>query len=188
MLRVGNLSSALRAELESEDFIEVAENLAVVRRFSGSVHCGRSHRRCRRTIYRYFPTRADLIVAVYRHQVEACAEAGPALLRDSSSAFSALAQWIDLFVDFLVTKHGIASALQSQSAAFETLPASFIERLLPVCAQLLEAASAAKEIAPDIDAYGLMRGIRNVCIGADTDPNYDARRMVHLIIAGLRSQ
>ncbi len=31
------------------------------------------------TIYRHFPTRADLIVAVYRHQVEACAEAGPAL-------------------------------------------------------------------------------------------------------------
>src|SRR5208282_4399134 len=27
------------------------------------------------TIYRHFPTRADLVVAVYRHQVEACAEA-----------------------------------------------------------------------------------------------------------------
>lgn len=25
------------------------------------------------TIYRHFPTRADLVVAVYRHQVEACA-------------------------------------------------------------------------------------------------------------------
>jgi AcrR family transcriptional regulator len=30
------------------------------------------------TIYRHFPTRADLVIAVYRHQVEACAEAGPA--------------------------------------------------------------------------------------------------------------
>lgn len=138
------------------------------------------------TIYRHFPTRADLIVAVYRHQVEACAEAGPALLRESSSAHSALALWIDLFVDFLVTKHGLASALQSQSAAFDTLHAYFIDRLLPVCAQLLEAASAAGEIVPAVDAYGLMRGIGNVCIGADTDPNYDARRMVALIIAGLR--
>ena len=36
--------------------------------------CGRA------TIYRHFPTRADLVIAVYRHQVEACAEAGPALL------------------------------------------------------------------------------------------------------------
>ena len=32
------------------------------------------------TIYRHFPTRADLVIAVYRHQVDACAEAGPALL------------------------------------------------------------------------------------------------------------
>ena len=30
------------------------------------------------TIYRHFPTRADLVIAVYRHQVDACAEAGPA--------------------------------------------------------------------------------------------------------------
>src|ERR1700726_5086428 len=37
------------------------------------------------TIYRHFPTRADLIVAVYRHQVEACAEAGPALLANGST-------------------------------------------------------------------------------------------------------
>ena len=35
------------------------------------------------TIYRHFPTRADLIVAVYRHQVEACAEAGPVLLAEA---------------------------------------------------------------------------------------------------------
>jgi AcrR family transcriptional regulator len=138
------------------------------------------------TIYRHFPTRADLIVAVYRHQVEACAQAGPALLRDRSSPYAALADWIDLFVDFLITKHGLARALQSDSAAFETLHAYFIDRLLPVCAELLAAAAAAAETAPDVDAYGLMRGIGNLCIGADKDPDYDARRMVQLVIAGLR--
>ncbi len=36
------------------------------------------------TIYRHFPTRADLVVAVYRHQVEAAAEAGPTLRNRSS--------------------------------------------------------------------------------------------------------
>lgn len=140
------------------------------------------------TIYRHFPTRADLIVAVYRHQVEACAEAGPSLLRQNSSALVALAKWVDIFVDFLVTKHGLAGAMQSQSATFETLHAYFIDRLVPVCSQLLDAAAAAGEIVPDVDAYGLMRGIGNLCIGADADPNYDARRMVQLVIAGLRPQ
>jgi AcrR family transcriptional regulator len=60
------------------------------------------------TIYRHFPTRADLIVAVYRHQVEACADAGPALLSDSNSPHAALTDWINLFVDFLITKRGLA--------------------------------------------------------------------------------
>ncbi|HEX6450129.1 MAG TPA: TetR/AcrR family transcriptional regulator [Trebonia sp.] len=138
------------------------------------------------TIYRHFPTRADLVVAVYRHQVEACAEAGPVLLANSSSPHEALARWIDLFVDFLVTKHGLAEALRSDAAAFETLHAYFIDRLLPVCAQLLDAAVAAGEIRPGLDAYELMRGVGNLCIGEDSDPRYNARRMVELVIAGLR--
>ena len=75
------------------------------------------------TIYRHFPTRADLIIAVYRHQVEACAEAGPALLASSSTPHAALTQWIDLFVDFLITKHGLAAALRSDQAGFKTLHA-----------------------------------------------------------------
>jgi AcrR family transcriptional regulator len=137
------------------------------------------------TIYRHFPTRADLIVAVYRHQVEACAEAGPTLLA-SSTPHAALARWINLFVDFLVTKHGLAEALQSDDAAFETLHAYFLDRLVPVCAQLLDAAATAGEILPDIDAYELLRGVGNLCIGADNNPRYDARRMVELVIAGLR--
>ncbi|WP_433394199.1 TetR/AcrR family transcriptional regulator [Micromonospora sp. KLBMP9576] len=138
------------------------------------------------TIYRHFPTRADLIVAVYRHQIEACADAGPALLADSDTPHAALTQWIDLFVDFLVTKHGLAAALQSNDAAFQTLHAYFLDRLVPVCDQLLDAAVAADEIRPDMDAYGLLRGVGNLCIGAGNDPRYDARRLVGLLVVGLR--
>src|SRR6266516_254742 len=54
------------------------------------------------TIYRHFPPRADLIVAVYRHQVEACAEAGPALLAGATSPLAALRHLGKLFADFLV--------------------------------------------------------------------------------------
>ncbi|MBE1533688.1 TetR/AcrR family transcriptional regulator [Actinomadura algeriensis] len=138
------------------------------------------------TIYRHFPTRADLIIAVYRHQVESTAEAGPALLRDGPSPHTALARWIDLFVDFLVTKHGLAAALRSDDAGFEALHAYFLDRLLPVCTRLLDAAAEAGEITPDLEAYELMRGVGNLCIGADSDPRYDARRLVALLIAGLR--
>lgn len=138
------------------------------------------------TVYRHFPTRADLVIAVYRHQVDACAEAGPALLASEATPHAALERWADLFVDFLVTKHGLAAAMRSDSAGFETLHAYFLDRLLPVCAQLLEAATAAGEIRADPTAYQLMRGIGNLCIGAESDSRYDARRLVALLVAGLR--
>lgn len=138
------------------------------------------------TIYRHFPTRADLIIAVYRHQVDACAEAGPALLETAATPHAALGQWIDRFADFLVTKHGLAAVLRSGDAGFDALHAYFLDRLVPVCAELLEAAAAAGEIRADIDAYGFLRGVGNLCIGADSDPRYDARRLVGLLVAGLR--
>src|SRR5215470_7720700 len=138
------------------------------------------------TIYRHFPTRADLVIAVYRHQVEACAEAGPVLLANGGSPHAALRQWVNLFVDFLVTKHGLAAVLQPDSVGFAALLAYFLDRLVPVCAQLLAAAAEAGEISPDVDAYELMRAIGSLCVGADNDPRYHPRRMVGLLIAGLR--
>ncbi|HEY6496025.1 MAG TPA: TetR/AcrR family transcriptional regulator [Trebonia sp.] len=139
------------------------------------------------TIYRHFPTRAELIVAVYRHQVEACAEAGPALLAERDTPHQALAGWIGMFVDFLVTKHGLAEALRSDRAAFQTLHAYFLDRLVPVCGQLLEAAVAAGEVRPGLDPYEVLRGVGNLCAGADGDPRYNPRHLVGLLIAGLRA-
>ena len=48
----------------------------------------------------------------------------------------------------------------------------FLDRLVSVCAQLLAAAAQAGEISANIDAYQLMRGIGNLCVGADNDPRY----------------
>jgi AcrR family transcriptional regulator len=138
------------------------------------------------TIYRHFPTRSDLIVAVFRHQVEACAEAGPALLASEPSPLAALRRWVDLFVDFLVTKHGLASALQSDRGGFETLHTWFLDRLVPVCQELLDAAVAAGQIRAGTSGYELMRGIGSLCARRDSDPRYDPRRLIDLLLRGLQ--
>jgi len=137
------------------------------------------------TVYRHFPTRADLVVAVYRHQVEALADAAAVYLAESPGPYDALARWIDGFVDFLVTKHGLAGALR-EGDGLEGLHAYFLDRLVPACTTLLDAAARAGEIRDDVAALELMRGAGNLCFGADTDPRYDARRMVALLVAGLR--
>lgn len=57
---------------------------------------------------------------------------------------------------------------------------------MPACAALLAAAAEAGEVRADVGALELMRGVGNLCIGAD-DPRYDARRLVALLVAGLRT-
>src|SRR5262249_35388544 len=87
----------------------------------------------------------------------ALAQAGPVLLAASATPYDALGQWVSLFVDFLVTKLGLAAALQSDDGCFDSLHSYFLDRLVPVCTQLPDAAAGSGEIRSDLDAYGLMR-------------------------------
>ncbi|MCL8249846.1 TetR/AcrR family transcriptional regulator [Aeromicrobium sp. Root472D3] len=139
------------------------------------------------TIYRHFPTRAELVVAVYRHQVDACAEAGPRLMTSSASPEAALRAWLDLFVDFLVTKHGLAAALQDEKVG-AALHRHFVDHLVPVCADLLAAAADHPPGGAGPTAYEVLRGIGNLCIGAGSDPQFDARRVVRAYVSGVLAE
>lgn len=140
------------------------------------------------TLYRHFPTRADLVVAVYRHQVDACAEAGPALMASAPSPFAAVLAWLHLFVDFLGTKHGLARVWQGDAAGFAGLHEMFLERLVPVLADLLAAAHASGEVVADTGAYELIRAVGDLVAWTPQDPDYDVRRIVTLLATGLRQQ
>ena len=139
------------------------------------------------TIYRHFPTRADLIVAVYRHQVQALAETGPRLLEAAPTPHAALAEWLGQFVDFVITKHGMPAVLQSGDACYDPLHEYFVERLEPVCGALLDAAVRSGEIEPGQDPYELMRAVGSLCAGSGTTRQYDARHLVGLLVKGLRT-
>ncbi|MGI3781282.1 MAG: TetR/AcrR family transcriptional regulator [Janthinobacterium lividum] len=138
------------------------------------------------TLYRHFPTRSDLMVAVYRHQIDACAEAGPALLASAPSPFVAVLEWTHLFVDFLGTKHGLANVWSGDADGFTALHQLFLVRLVPVLSDLLAAASASGEIVADISSYELIRAVGDLVAWATPDPDYDVRRIVTLLVTGLR--
>ncbi|WP_407317997.1 TetR/AcrR family transcriptional regulator [Isoptericola halotolerans] len=137
------------------------------------------------TIYRHFPTRADLVVSVFRHQIEACADAGPRLLAEEAAPETALRAWVTLFVELLVTKHGLADALQGDRAGSDALHTYFVDRLVPVCASLLDAALEPLGSATQVDAYNVLKGIGNLCIGAAADDRYEAEVVVQLLVTGV---
>ena len=137
------------------------------------------------TLYRRFPQRSDLIVAVFRQQVDACADAAPVLATEHDPA-EALARWMQRYADFIATKRGLATALHSGDPAFNSLPAYFDKRLQPALRSLLEAAVAAGEVRTDIEPYDLLRAVGNLCMSAKDDQTDYARRMVTLLVDGLR--
>ncbi len=137
------------------------------------------------TLYRHFPQRADLIAAVFRHEVDACADAAPLLAAEHAPG-EALARWMQRYAAFVATKRGLASALHSGDPAFDSLPSYFQARLLPALRTLLEAATAAGEIRTDIEPSELLRAVARLCTQAHDETPAQARRMVALLVDGLR--
>ena len=137
------------------------------------------------TVYRHFPQRSDLVVAVFRHEVDACAEAARALAAEHEPG-EALASWLRRYTSFIATKRGLAAALHSGDPAFDPLPAYFDQRLRPALGSLLESASAAGEVRADVEPNDLLHAVSNLCLPAGDDRSGHAQRMVDLLIDGLR--
>jgi len=137
------------------------------------------------TVYRHFPQRSDLVAAVFRREVDACAAAAPALAREREPV-DALARWLYRYTNFIATKRGLAAALHSGDPAFKALPAYFRQQLEPALRSLLDAAATAGQIRNAVEPYELLRAVANLCIAdSDVGPHH-GRRMVDLLIDGLR--
>jgi AcrR family transcriptional regulator len=136
------------------------------------------------TVYRHFPLRSDLVTAVFRHEVDACADAAPVLAAEHEPG-EALRLWLQRYTDFLATKRGLAAALHSGDPAFEGLPRLFDQRLVPALAELLTVAAEAGQVRADVDAADLLTAVANLSIPAAGDPDH-VRRVVVLLLDGLR--
>jgi AcrR family transcriptional regulator len=135
------------------------------------------------TFYRHFPQRADLIAAVFRHEIDACAEAAPALAAEHAPG-EALAKWMQRYAAFVATKRGLAPALHSGDPAYLPLRAHFEQHVGTALKTLLHAAVQAGEVRNDVDADDLLHAVASLCMPAQDDRR--AQRMVALLVDGLR--
>jgi AcrR family transcriptional regulator len=137
------------------------------------------------TVYRNFPQRADLVAAVFRQEVDACAAAAPMLSAEHAPG-EALARWMQRYADFIAAKRGLASALHSGDPTFDSLPGYFQQRLTPTLRALLAAAETAGDIRADVDSEDLLNAVARLCMSAPHDRSETARSMVALLVDGLR--
>jgi AcrR family transcriptional regulator len=137
------------------------------------------------TLYRHFPQRSDLVLAVLKHEIDACADAGAELSAAGPPA-AALAKWIQRYTELVATKVGLASALQSADAAHQALREHFYLRMSPVLETLLDAARTAGEIRTDVPAADVLHAVALLCHPVPgQDPGY-GKHLVGIFIDGLR--
>ena len=137
------------------------------------------------TLYRHFPKRSDLVKAVFQHEVDACADAAPALAAQHEPVV-ALEKWLHRFTEFLATKRGLASALHSGDPTFDELPAYFIGRLGPAVGSLMDAAVAAGEIRAVASPKDLLYAVSKLSLPMHDDEPDHGRRMLDLLVEGLQ--
>jgi AcrR family transcriptional regulator len=100
------------------------------------------------TLYRHFPTREDLILTLYRHDVEQLSATVEQLLT-SHAPPEALRLWALRLTEYIRIKHGLGDAL-STAAAREAIDATYAP-VLGAIRRLLDAGADSGEFRAGLD-------------------------------------
>ncbi|MFC7455707.1 TetR/AcrR family transcriptional regulator [Brachybacterium sp. GCM10030267] len=136
------------------------------------------------TLYRHYPRRSDLIVAVLQHEIDECVTAADEL-SSGAGPRAALVAWIGRFTEFVGTKQGLASALHSGDPAYEGLPDQLLEQLVPALQGLLDRAAAAGEARDDVSAREVLTAIALLSQPVPGGADGFSERMIAIFLDGL---
>ncbi|PVZ93313.1 TetR family transcriptional regulator [Amnibacterium flavum] len=136
------------------------------------------------TIYRNYPQRSDLIIAVFRRELDATAAEADHLASEHSPA-TALRLWAQSLARFVATKRGFAGALHSGDPAYNLLPGQFIGVLAPRVQSILDAGAVSGTIRGDIRAEDLIHALTRLADSHPGDADDRAGRMTTVLLDGV---
>jgi AcrR family transcriptional regulator len=138
------------------------------------------------TLYRHFPTRESLVDAVYHDQVERLTVGARELLEQFAPA-EAMRRWMDLFGDWLMTKHGMINTLLAMIESGEIALAQTRAELLDVITSILEAGRAAGDLRADVTAEDIAASLLGIfTVAGKPGQRPQADRLLNLLMDGLR--
>jgi len=138
------------------------------------------------TLYRHFPTREQLLQAVYRTELERLA-AAEQKFSQTMGPTEALRAWLLLFVDAIATKQLIAPALNTLLGDPKKVFEASYAKMHQAIDALVKRGVQSGEIRSDLEPMDLLRaliGVSNVASAPDWQPS--ARRLVDILIVGSR--
>jgi AcrR family transcriptional regulator len=137
------------------------------------------------TLYRRFPTREDLVEAVYRRETDRLSASARGLLDERDPA-TALREWMEGFVDYMLTKQGMADALPAILAAREGLRLHSRDALRSAVATLVEAGITAGVVREDAAPDDVLMALGGITLISGHENQRDlASRLITLLLDGL---
>jgi AcrR family transcriptional regulator len=139
------------------------------------------------TLYRHFPSREALVLAVYRHEVQRLVDAAPVLLK-TLPPIDALRQWMDRLAHYGMTKAGLADALSTATTSQPGLAAETYGPVIGALSMLLRANEQAGTIRAGLDPDDVLL-IMGFLWRIDPRSDWRARagRLLDLLMDGLRA-
>jgi AcrR family transcriptional regulator len=138
------------------------------------------------TLYRHFPTREELLKAVYRTELEKLATAEQKLA-ETMPPIEALRAWLLLFVDAVAAKQIIAAALNTLVGDPKKIFEASYARMHQAIHALVKRAVKSGDIRKDLDPMDLLRALVGVSnVASSPDWQQSARRLVNILINGSR--
>jgi len=138
------------------------------------------------TLYRHFPTRDELLEAVYRTEVEKLA-AAERKFAETLSPIEALRAWLLLFVEYIATKQIIAPALHTLAGGPSKLFEASYAQVWEAVRALVKRAVKSGDIRKDLDPIDLLRALIGVAsVATNPERHQNARRLVDILVTGSR--
>jgi AcrR family transcriptional regulator len=138
------------------------------------------------TLYRHFPSRGQLLEAVYRSEMEKLAAAEQKFAQELPP-IEALRAWLLLFVDYIAAKHLIAPALNALVGDPKKVFEASYARMWDAIRALVKRAIKSGDIRKDLDPVDLLRALIGVAnVATSPDWQQSARRLVDILITGSR--
>jgi AcrR family transcriptional regulator len=135
------------------------------------------------TLYRHYPTRADLLVAVYADEVAALCDRGEALLREPAAG-EALFTWLDAFAVHVATRRTLAFAGTGDDGERRTaLFARWHASLTSTAEKLLDRAQESGAVREDVTVAEVL-SLANAIAASETDAGR-VRRLLDIVRHGL---
>src|SRR3954463_13721800 len=136
------------------------------------------------TLYRHFPTREDLLVEVYRHEVEELVAAAPRLLA-THPPLDALAAWFDRVAAYARIKRDVFAAVEA--ATWRDLAAHSLGPIGEAVELLLAAGRSSVSVRADAEARDVIVLISWLSRLDDTELDARGPRLLSILVDGLRA-